>query len=197
MAQILFILIVLGQFLYGYSTLFGNALIGSGNANSAARGFLITIILISILSPIFIFLFGIIGIGIVMLISAFFLLPYTIWQLKRKLKVHYNVKIHRLIPNLIILFIILWLFPIDNTIILLFAIIVGASIYLMLNPFFGVSIPADLQMINDLFNTLKMKQLGDIIVNTMRTTYNLSPLNKDKIVLEEDRLVLVKKRNIL
>jgi len=56
MARILFILIVLGQFLYGYSTLFGNALIGSGNANSAARGFLITIIIITGLSPIFIFM---------------------------------------------------------------------------------------------------------------------------------------------
>ena len=193
MARALFILIVLGQFLYGYSTLFGNALIGSGNANSAARGFLITIILISVLSPIFISLLGLIGIGIVMLISALFLLPYTIWQLKRKLKVHYNVKIYRLIPNLIILFTILWLLPIKTTIILILAIIVGASIYLMLNPFFGVSIPADLQMINDLFNALKMKQLGDIIVNAMRITYNLSPLNKDKIVLEEDKLVLVKK----
>jgi hypothetical protein len=63
----------------------------------------------------------------------------------------------------------------------------------MLNPFFGVSIPADLQMINDLFSTLKMKQLGDLIVNTMRTTYNLSPLNKDKIVIEENKLILVKK----
>ncbi|MFX1427262.1 MAG: hypothetical protein ACFFBE_12480, partial [Promethearchaeota archaeon] len=66
-------------------------------------------------------------------------------------------------------------------------------LYLFLNPFFGVSIPADLQMINDLFNTLKMKLFGDLIVNAMRTTYNFSPLNKDKIVLEEDRLVLIKK----
>lgn len=193
MAEFLFIFIIFGQFLYGYSTLFGNALIGSGNANSAARGFLITIILITSLSPIYIFLFGIIGIGFVMLISAFFLLPYTIWQLKGKLNIHYNVRIYRLIPNIIILFFILWVFPINNTIILIVSIIIGASIYLMLNPFFGVSIPADLQMINDLFNTLRIKLLGDLIVNAMRTTYNVSPLNKDKIILEENRLVLVKK----
>jgi len=192
-AQTLFILIVLSQFIYGYSTLFGNALIGSGNANSAARGFLITIIIITGLSPIFLFLFGILGIGIVMLISAFFLLPYTIFQLKRKLKVNYKIRIYRLVPNLLILFFILWFFPFNSTISLLFGIILGASIYLMLNPFFGVSIPEDLQMINDLFNTLKLKIFGDLIVYVMRSTYNFSPLNKDKIILEEDKLVLVKK----
>jgi hypothetical protein len=63
----------------------------------------------------------------------------------------------------------------------------------MLNPFFGVSIPEDLQMINDLFNTLKLKIFGDLIVYLMRSTYNFSPLNKNKIVLEENKLVLVKK----
>jgi len=63
----------------------------------------------------------------------------------------------------------------------------------MLNPFFGVSIPEDLQMINDLFNTLKLKIFGDLIVYAMRSIYNFSPLNKDKIILEEDKLVLVKK----
>ena len=193
MARILFILIVLGQFIYGYSTLFGNALIGSGNGNSAARGFLITIIIITGLSPIFIFLFGILGIGIVMLISAFFLLPYTIFQLKGKLKVNYKIRIYRLIPNLFILFFILWFFPFNSTISLLFGIILGALIYLILNPFFGVSIPEDLQMINDLFNTLKLKFFGNFIVYAMRSTYNFSPLNKDKIILEEDKLVLVNK----
>ena len=193
MARILFILIVLGQFIYGYSTLFGNALIGSGNGNSAARGFLITIIIIMGLSPIFIFLFGILGIGIVMLISAFFLLPYTIFQLKRKLKVNYKIRLYRLIPNLFILFFILWFFPFNSTISLLLGIILGALIYLILNPFFGVSIPEDLQMINDLFNTLKLKIFGNFIVYAMRSTYNFSPLNKDKIILEEDKLVLVKK----
>ncbi|MFX1530937.1 MAG: polysaccharide biosynthesis C-terminal domain-containing protein [Promethearchaeota archaeon] len=193
MARVLFILIILGQFIYGYSTLFGNALIGSGNANSAARGFLITIIIITCLSPIFIFFFGILGIGIVMLVSAFFLLPYTIFQLKRKLKVNYKIRIYRLIPNLIILFLLLWFFPFTSTISLLFGITLGATIYLMLNPFFGISIPEDLQMINDLFNTLKLKIFGDLIVYLMRNTYNFSPLNKNKIVLEEDKLVLVKK----
>ncbi|MFX0082360.1 MAG: polysaccharide biosynthesis C-terminal domain-containing protein [Candidatus Hodarchaeota archaeon] len=193
MARTLFILIILGQFIYGYSTLFGNALIGSGNANSAARGFLITIIIITGLSPIFIFLFGILGIGIVMLISAFFLLPYTILQLKRKLEVNYKIRMKRLLPNLLILFFILWFFPFNSIISLVFGIILGAIIYLLLNPFFGVSIPEDLQMINDLFNTLRLKIFGDLIVNAMRSTYNFSPLNKDKIILEENKLILVKK----
>ena len=193
MARVLFILIILGQFIYGYSTLFGNALIGSGNAYSAARGFLITIIIITGLSPVFIFLFGILGMGIVMLISAFFLLPYTIFQLKKKLNVNYKIRIYRLIPNLFILFFLLWFFPFTSTISLLLGIILGASIYLMLNPFFGVSIPEDLQMIIDLFNTLKLKIFGDLIVYLMRSTYNFSPLNKNKIILEENKLVLVKK----
>ena len=56
-----------------------------------------------------------------------------------------------------------------------------------------MGIGLDTRLINDLFNTLKMKLFGDLIVNAMRTTYNFSPLNKDKIILEEDRLILVKK----
>ncbi|MHA2181691.1 MAG: hypothetical protein ACXAAH_09735 [Promethearchaeota archaeon] len=193
MARILFILIILGQFIYGYSTLFGNALIGSGNGQLAAKGFLITFIIITALSPIFIFIFGLLGIGIVMLISSLFLLPYTLIQLKKKLNIKYRLRIYRLIPNLIILFLILWTFPFINTITLLFGIFLGAIIYLMLNPFFGVSIPEDLQMINDLFSTLRLKIIGNLIVSTMKRTYNISPLNKDKIVLEKNKLVLVKK----
>ncbi|GAI76014.1 unnamed protein product [marine sediment metagenome] len=76
---------------------------------------------------------------------------------------------------------------------LFLGIILGAINYLMLNPFFGVSIPEDLQMINDLFTTLKLKRVGDFIVNTMKNTYNFSPLNDDKIVMEKEKLVLVKK----
>ncbi|MHA2036791.1 MAG: hypothetical protein ACW98X_10180 [Promethearchaeota archaeon] len=193
MAQILFLLIILGQFIYGYSTLFGNALIGSGNGKTAARGFLITFIIISALSPISIFLFKLVGIGVVMLISSLFLLPYTLIQLKKKLDVKYRLRIYRLIPNLLILFFILWIIPFINTITLFLGIILAAVIYLLLNPFFGVSIPEDLQMINDLFTTLRLKIIGDLIVNTMKSTYNFSPLNKDKIVLEESKLVLVKK----
>jgi hypothetical protein len=72
-------------------------------------------------------------------------------------------------------------------------IILGAVVYLMLNPFFGVSIPEDLQMINDLFTTLRLKFIGNLIVKTMKSTYNFSPLNKYKIILEKKKLVLVKK----
>jgi len=193
MAQILFILIILGQFIYGYSTLFGNALIGSGNGQSAARGFLITFIIISALSPIFIFSFGLLGIGIVMLISSLFLLPYILIQLKKKLNVNYRLRIYRLIPNLLILFFILWVFPFINAITLFFGITLGAIIYLFLNPFFGVSIPEDLQMIHDLFKILRLRLVGALIVNVMKNTYNFSPLNKDKIVLEKSKLILVKK----
>lgn len=193
MARILFILIITGQFIYGYSTLFGNALIGSGNASLAAKGFGITLCIIIGISPIFLFFFGILGIGIVMLISALFLLPYILIQLKRRLEINYKFRIYRLIPNLIILFLILLVFPFNSTISILVGIIIGATLYLLLNPFFGVSIPEDLQMINDLFNTLKLSYLGNLIVNLMKITYNFSPLNKDKIILKKDKLVLVKK----
>ncbi|UCC20612.1 MAG: hypothetical protein JSV62_04810 [Promethearchaeota archaeon] len=193
MAQVLFILIILGQFLYGYSTLFGNALIGSGNAGLAAEGFTITLLIILATSPLFIYFNGILGIGIVMLISSLFLLPYILIQLKKKLHINYNFKLYRLIPNLIILFLIMWLFPYSSTISIIIGIILGATLYLFLNPFFGVSIPEDLQMINDLFNTLKLRIFGNFIVNVMKITYNFSPLNKDKIVLEESKLILIKK----
>ena len=88
MAQILFILIITGQFIYGYSTLFGNALIGSGNPDLAAKGFGITLIIIAVTSPLFIYFYGIVGIGIVMLISSLFLFPYILIQLKRKLNIN-------------------------------------------------------------------------------------------------------------
>ena len=192
-SQILFILIITGQFIYGYSTLFGNALIGSGNANLAAKGFGITLLIIIGTTPIFIFFYGILGIGIVMVISSLFLFPYILIQLKRKLNINYNFKLSRLIPNLLILFLILWIFPFNGAISLIIGIIICASIYLFLNPFFGVSIPEDLQMINDLFRTLKLKFIGNLIVNTMINTYNISPLNKNKIILEESKLILVKK----
>ena len=192
-SQTLFILIITGQFIYGYSTLFGNALIGSGNANLAAKGFGITLIIIIGTTPLFIFFFGILGIGIVMLISSLFLFPYILIQLKRKLNINYRFNLYRLIPNLLILFLILLIFPFNGAISLIIGIIISATIYLFLNPFFGVSIPEDLQMINDLFSTLKLKFIGNLIVNTMKNTYNISPLNKDKIILEESKLILVKK----
>ncbi|UCD01140.1 MAG: polysaccharide biosynthesis protein [Promethearchaeota archaeon] len=194
MGQTLFIIIITGQFLYGYSTLFGNALIGSGNAGLAAKGFTITLLIILATSPIFIYINGILGIGIVMLISSLFLLPYILIQLKRKLDINYNYNFfYRLIPNLILLFFIMWIFPYNSTLSILIGIILGATLYLFLNPFFGVSIPEDLQMINDLFNTLKLKLAGNLIVNAMKITYNFSPLNKDRIIIEENKLVLVKK----
>ena len=132
-----------------------------------------------------------------MLISSLFLLPYILIQLKRKLEINYNFKIYRLIPNLVILFLIMWGFPYNSTISMIIGIILSAALYLFLNPFLGVSIPEDLQMINDLFNTLKLKLFGNFIVNVMKITYNFSPLNKDRIILEEDKLILVNKRENL
>ncbi|MHA1149777.1 MAG: hypothetical protein ACTSR8_16195 [Promethearchaeota archaeon] len=181
LTYVLFIMIILGQYSYGYATLFGNALIGSGNAKYAAIGFGYTLIIIIIGSPICILLFGILGVGIIMIISIIFLLPYMLIQLKRKLGIRYSFKMGRLLPNLVIMFCIFYFFPVQGTLGFTLKIIIGGIVYLLLNPFFGVSIPEDIQMINDLFKTIKLKPLGKLIVKSMSFSYNISPFNKDKI----------------
>ena len=185
LAQSLFILIILSQFAYGYSTLFGNALIGSGNARYAAIGFIVTLMIIIFITPTCIIFFGILGVGISMIVSVLFLLPYMLIQLKLKLNINFNFKLIRLIPNLIIMFFFFLLFPIVDSITLIFSIILGAILYMSLNPFFGVSISRAMQMINDLFNALKLKSIGGLIVKIMNAIYNFSPLNKEKIVLKK------------
>jgi len=184
MAQTLFVMIVIGQFAYGYATLFGNALIGSGNARYAAIGFGITALIIIGGSPLFIFLFGIIGVGIVMLISVVFLLPYMVWQLKRQLKIDLHFKLGRLAPNLVILYCLFVFLPFQGISGLVLRMVIGTLFYMMLNPFFGVSIPEDVQMINDLFKTIKLKPLGTLIAYGMKGMYNISPFNEDKITLK-------------
>ena len=184
MAQTLFIMIVIGQFVYGYATLFGNALIGSGNARYAAMGFGMTALIIIGASPLFIFLFGILGVGIVMLISVAFLLPYMVFQLKRQLKIKLHFKLGRLAPNLVILYILFVFLPFQGISGLVIRMVIGTVIYMMLNPFFGVSIPEDIQMINDLFKTIKLKPLGKLFAYSMKGMYNISPFNEDKITLK-------------
>jgi len=186
LAQTLFIMIIFSQFAYGYATLFGNALIGSGNGRYAAIGFGTTLLIIIGVSPICISLFGILGVGITMIISIIFLLPYMAIQLKRKLNIKFHFKLGRLAPNLVILFLIFALIPIKGTTGLVIRIILGGLVYMMLNPFFGVSIEEDLKMYEDIFETLKMKPLGKVIVRLMVFSYNISPFNKDKIDLERE-----------
>ncbi|TFF90099.1 MAG: polysaccharide biosynthesis protein [Promethearchaeota archaeon] len=185
LAQTLFILIIIGQFAYGYSTLFGNALIGSGNARYAAIGFGGTLIILAIASPICIYLWSILGIGVAMIISIIFLLPYMLIQLKRKLGIDLNFKLGRMIPNLILLFMIFYFFPIDGLLGLTLKLIIGALVYMIMNPFWGVSVPEDLKMIKDLCETIKIKPVGKFISRLMQFSYNLSPFNQDKILLEQ------------
>ena len=58
-----------------------------------------------------------------------------------------------------------------------------------LNPFFGVSIPRDFKMVGHLFETIKLKPLGNIIIKIMNKTYNISPINKEKFILEWNEMV--------
>ncbi len=182
----LFVLISVGEFCYGYSTLFANALIGSGNGRQAAIGFGITFLIIIGVSPICIYVFGILGVGITMVISVAFLLPYMLIQLKRKLHIKYSLKILRLIPNLIIIY-LFFSFASANALVWLPLFLVGgALLYMTLNPFFGISEHQDFEIIRDLTKTLKMKPLGTVIVKILIFMYNISPFNKEKMVLQNN-----------
>jgi len=184
LAQVLFIMILIGQFVFGFATLFGNALIGTDHAKTAGIGFTITLIIIIIASPIFIFLFEILGVGIVMLIASSFLLPYMLIQIKRKLKIKFHFRLIRMLPNLIIVFIIVVLFPIGGVSGFIIKIVLIAVVYMALNPFLGVSIPEDIKVINDLLTAIKLKPFAIIWVGLMKFLYNISPFNKDKIELK-------------
>jgi len=183
-AQILFIMIIFGQFAYGYATLFGNALIGAQKPRYAAIGFGITAIIIIVGSPLCIYLFGLLGVGIIMIISNLFLLPYILIQLKKQLNIKLHFKLGRLAPNMIIFFLVIVLIPFQGIEGLLFKMVMGAVIYMVLNPFFGVNIPEDIKVIYDVFKTIKLKPLGTLIAYSLKASYNISPFNKDKINLK-------------
>ncbi len=181
----LFVLIAIGEFCYGYSTLFANALIGSGNGRQAAIGFGITSLIILGVSPICIYIFGILGVGITMIISVAFLLPYMLIQLKRKLHIKYSLKILRLIPNLIIIYVFLS-FASGIALVWLPLILVSAAfLYMTLNPFFGISELQDFEVIMDLTSTFKIKPIGKIIIKILIFMYNISPFNKEKMVFND------------
>lgn len=183
--RLLFIFIITGEFAYAYSTLFGNALIGSGHPRFASIGFAVTLGIILIASPFIITLFNLLGVGLLLMGSAFFVLPYLALQLRYQLQIKYHFRIFRLIPSLIIISLIFVFFPISNTFTLILCMLIASLVYIVLNPLFGVSLPRDIKMIRQILSTLRLKPFGRLFSCIMAKIYNFSPLNKEKIILEE------------
>ncbi|MHA1293150.1 MAG: oligosaccharide flippase family protein [Promethearchaeota archaeon] len=190
-SQILLILCAIGQACYGFAALFGNALIGSGQAKYSAIAFGITLILTFILTPILIFQFGFIGAGITMIITGFFVLPFMLIALKRILNVKLNFKVLSLMPVLAIVFLLIFFYPLDpvlehistgqnlkagliGLIMLLgivFAFIIGI-------PFFGVMGPGDGKLIRDISLSFNLEAFGNFLIKLGRYFYYLNPLHK-------------------
>ena len=177
-AQLLMILAIIGQFGFAFSSLFGNALVGSGNAKYSGIGFTITTVIIIAIAPLFIFLTGFVGIGWVQVIAIVFLLPFMIWQIKKRLQIQIRFKLIRIIPCCIIMFLFMFFFPVSDTTTFILSIVLGGLIFLFLSPFFGVSIPEDVKMLEDLFGIVKLKFIGKIFGKVLLFLYNISPFNR-------------------
>lgn len=177
-AQLLMILAIIGQFGFAFSSLFGNALIGSGNAKYSGIAFAITTVIIIAIAPLLIFLTSFIGIGWVQVIAIVFLLPFMIWQIKKRLQIKIRFKLIRIIPCCIIMFFFMFFFPVSDITTFIISIVLGGLIFLFLSPFFGVSIPEDAKMLEDLFGIVKLKFIGKIFGKALLFLYNISPFNR-------------------
>ncbi len=192
-SQILLILCAIGQTCYGFAALFGNALIGSGHAKYSAIGFGITIIITLILTPINIYFFGFLGAGITMLLTGLFILPYMLITLKKKLEVKLKLRALNQIPYLIIVFLLIFFYPIEGVLehlsksnnyligfiglIMLLGIVLSFVIGI---PFFGVMGPGDNKIVRDVMLSLKLKVLGEFAIKMGRFFYYLNPMHKKK-----------------
>jgi O-antigen/teichoic acid export membrane protein len=190
-SQIVFILFAFGQFCYGYSALFGNALIGGGHAKKSAIGFAIALILTIILTPILTLLFGFVGAGITMFITGLILLPYMLIKVKNSLNVKLNFRVLNQIPYLIIVFLLILFYPLEAVLEhithnnnlpialiglvmllgILFAFIIGI-------PFFGVMGPGDGKLIRDITKSFNAEKLGNLLIKLGHFFYYLNPLHK-------------------
>jgi len=179
-AQLLMILAIIGQFGFAFSSLFGNALIGSGNAKYSGIAFAITTVIIIATAPILIFFTSFVGIGWVQVIANSFLLPFMIWQIKKRLQIKIRFRLIRIIPCCAVMFLFIFFFPVSDTITLILSIILGGLIFLFLSPIFGVSIPEDIKMLEDLFNIVKLKSVGKGFGKILLFLYNISPFNRNE-----------------
>ncbi|NVM00781.1 MAG: hypothetical protein HWN67_00475 [Candidatus Helarchaeota archaeon] len=117
-----------GQSFYGLACIYGAGLIGAGRAKQSAIAFGIGGILLFIMTPIFIFIFGaidnlfpiwgtynysLVGAGFAFLISGIFVLPYLAIYAKKHFKINFDLRIKRIIICMVILGLYLFLAPIE------------------------------------------------------------------------------------
>lgn len=76
------------------------------------------------------------------------------------------------------MFLFMFFFPVSDTTTFILSIVLGGLIFLFLSPFFGVSIPEDVKMLEDLFGIVKLKLLGKIFGKVLLFLYNISPFNR-------------------
>ena len=191
MSQLILIFCAVGQACYGFAALFGNALIGSGHGKDSALIFGITLILTIILTPVSIFFWGYMGAGITMLLTGLFVLPYMLLQIKKDLKVKLNFRLPNMVPILLILFLLIYFYPLQLVLehlrysnhlaealvglIMLFGIILT---FLVGIPFFGVMGPGDGKLISDLTQSFNAEWLGNFALILGKYFYYLNPLHK-------------------
>ncbi|MHA1149029.1 MAG: hypothetical protein ACTSR8_12395 [Promethearchaeota archaeon] len=193
-SQITLILCAIGQALYGFAALFGNALIGSGHAKNSGIVFGVTLLITFALTPITIFYFGYIGAGLTMLITGLFALPYMLFEVKRLLKVKLNFRIWNLIPVLTIVFLLIFFYPLDivlehisqanNYPIAFIGLLMFLGIiftFIMGIPFFGVMRPGDGKMLRDIGQSIPiLEKIFNFLLKLGAFSYSLNPFHKRK-----------------
>lgn len=185
-SQILLALCAMGQGFYGLSALFGNALIGSGHGKYSAIGFGITLILTFLITPFCIFFTGFVGAGIAMFLTGSFVFPFMLIQIKRKLNIKLDLKIVNLIPFLIILFFLIYFFPLSSILggeNLLIGILMIFGIFITFLggiPFFGIFGPGDGKMIRDITQSFSLENMGNILIKIGNFFYYLNPFHSKK-----------------
>ncbi len=187
-----FAITAFGQAFYGLATLFGAALIGSGQARKSATGFGLGALILFITTPIFIFFFGVldnifpylgihdyslIGAGFSFLISGIFVLPYLARATKRHLNIKYDLRLKRLLICML-LFGVFLLFTPTNVILLAIYVMIGFLLCIISYCFFGVLGKGDGKWIQDTLDSFNLGWLAQILRKIGRFFYNLNPWNE-------------------
>ncbi|MHA1280860.1 MAG: hypothetical protein ACTSQP_00015 [Promethearchaeota archaeon] len=192
-SQITLILCAVGQCFYGFAALFGNALIGAGHAKNSAIAFGLTVLLCLPLTPLFVYFFGYIGAGITMLLTGAFVLPFMLIEVKKKLNVKLNFRVKNLAPVLLIVFLLIFFYPIDAVLehvrkannypmgFIGLAMLIGIILAFFGGlPFFGVLRPGDGKLLRDIFRSYHpfLVKIGEKIIKFGKFCYFANPLHK-------------------
>lgn len=179
---IFFIISTFGQFFYAFSSFFANALIGSGNVKKSSKGFGLILILCIILTPIFVYYYGLIGASLVMIVTGSILLPYMLHQVKKTFQIETDFRVLRQMPYLVIIGTFLFLFPVGEVFgaLLDMIFIFGVSIIILSIslPFFGVIDKKDYYYIEEILRSLKLEKFNGTIIKFNDFFLKLNPLNK-------------------